>query len=103
MKRYKNLYPQLRDFQNLLLASKKAQKGKRFRFEVSLFNLNFEREILRLQRELETKTYQHGGYREFVINEGKKRTISAAPYRDRIVHHALLQYHRTDFRAIVYL
>jgi len=44
---------------------------------------------LQLQRELQTRTYQPGGYRTFEIYEPKQRIISAAPYRDRVVHHRL--------------
>jgi len=35
------------------------------------------------------QTYQHGGYREFIVCDSKKRRIKAAPFRDRVVHHAL--------------
>ena len=35
------------------------------------------------------KTYRPGPYRTFTIYEGKTRQISAAPFRDRVVHHAL--------------
>ena len=55
----------------------------------SRFNLNLENELLGLQRELLEKTYRHGGYRDFFIYDPKRRLISAAPYRDRVVHHAL--------------
>ena len=48
-----------------------------------------EIELERIQEELVTKSYRPGGYRTFQIVEPKKRMISAAPYRDRVVHHAL--------------
>lgn len=89
MKRYGNLYPQIVEFENVLLAAKKAQRGKRFRENVLNFNYNLEAELVQLQRELESKTYQPGTYRTFEIKEPKPRQISAAPYRDRVVHHAL--------------
>ena len=89
MKRYGNLYPQVIEFENILLAARKAQKGKRFRENVLAFNYNLEEELVKLQRELATKTYQPGAYRTFYIKEPKSRMISAAPYRDRVVHHAL--------------
>ncbi len=89
MKRYGNLYPQITDFSNLLLSSKKAQKGKRFRENVLKFNYHLEAELAKLKTELITHTYQPGKYRTFEIFEPKRRTISAAPYRDRVVHHAL--------------
>ena len=34
-------------------------------------------------------TYQPGEYRSFFIYDPKRRLISAAPFRDRVVHHAL--------------
>lgn len=89
MKRFKNLYPAVFEFQNLLKAARQAQRGKRFRPDVAQFNLNLERELLSLQQELKEKSYRHGGYRHFPVHEGKKRIISSAPYRDRVVHHAL--------------
>lgn len=89
MKRYGNLWPQIIAFENLLLASRQAQKGKRFRGNVLEFNHKLEIEILQLHSELKNLTYQPGAYRTFRIRDPKPRMISAAPYRDRVVHHAL--------------
>lgn len=89
MKRHSNLYPQIIAFENLLNAAHKAQRQKRYRDPVLAFNHHMERELLQLQQELATQTYQPGGYRTFEIYEPKQRVISAAPYRDRVVHHAL--------------
>lgn len=89
MKRYGNLWHQITDFENLLQASRQAQRGKRFRDNVLNFNYNLEQELAQLKTELETKTYQPGAYKTFEIVEPKRRMISAAPYRDRVVHHAL--------------
>ncbi|MGH7455936.1 MAG: RNA-dependent DNA polymerase, partial [bacterium] len=82
MKTHANLYEAICSFENLLDAAKKAQKGKRRQNNVSRFNVNLENELITLQRELREKTYQPGNYHEFLIYEPKKRTISAAPYRD---------------------
>lgn len=89
MKRYGCLYSQIINFENILIAAKKAQKGKKFRDNVLEFNYNFESEIAKLQEELVNQTYRPGNYRTFYIKEPKIRMISAAPYRDRVVHHAL--------------
>lgn len=75
-------------FQNLLLAARKAQRGKRMKAGTAHFNFFGERELLRLQTELRAGTYRPGAYRHFTIREPKPRLISAAPYRDRVVHHA---------------
>ena len=89
MKTYNRLFHQICSFENLLRASRKAQCGKRFQDEVAHFNFYLERELYRLRDELQTQTYQPGPYHEFHIYEPKLRKISAAPYRDRVVHHAL--------------
>ncbi len=89
MKRYGNLWPEVIAFDNLLAAAMKAQRGKRYRGNVLEFNANIEVELERIQSELINKTYTPGEYRTFFIVEPKKRLISAAPYRDRVVHHAL--------------
>ncbi len=89
MKRYGNLWHQIISFDNILLAARKAQKGKRFRPSVLGFNNDLERELEILQTELSTKTYCPGNYTTFEIFDPKPPVISAAPYRDRVVHHAL--------------
>lgn len=89
MKRHRNLYPQITSFENLLAAAKQAQRGKRYRDPVLEFNANLEAELFQLQRELRHQTYEPGAYTLFEIYEPKRRVISAAPYRDRVVHHAL--------------
>jgi len=89
MKRYGNLWYQIIAFENLLNAARQAQRGKRFRHNVLTFNYNLETELFQLNTELAQKTYQPGTYKTFEIVEPKRRLISAAPYRDRVVHHAL--------------
>jgi retron-type reverse transcriptase len=89
MKRHRNLWQSVVTFDNILLATKKAQRSKRFRPNVLEFNYNLEIEIIRLQQELQNKTYHPSPYKVFQIIDPKPRQISAAAYRDRIVHHAL--------------
>ena len=89
MKTFKNLYPSIYEWKNLVLAAKNAQKGKRYRSYVTRFNLQLESELLSLQSQLKDKTYQPGSYWSFMIYDPKERMISAAPYRDRVIHHAL--------------
>ncbi len=89
MKTYRNLYPQIISFENLYLAFRKARKGKRGRPEVAAFELDLEPNLFRLQEELAARTYRPGPYRNFFVRERKLRLISAAPFGDRVVHHAL--------------
>ena len=89
MKTFTNLYPQICSFENLLSAAKKAEKGKRSKASVARFNVDLEKNIFQLQRQLSDHSYRPGKYRHFTVYESKKRLISAAPFRDRVVHHAL--------------
>jgi len=89
MKTYKHLYPQVCSFENLHLAYLKAKKGKSGKPPVAAFMRKREDEIFALQSELREKTYKPGAYHSFYVHDPKKRLISAAPFRDRVVHHAL--------------
>ncbi|PSN17530.1 RNA-dependent DNA polymerase [filamentous cyanobacterium CCP5] len=89
MKRYGYLWQDIVAFDNLLRAARQAQKGKRFRDNVLRFNYRLEDQLIQLQQQLLTKTYRPGNYKTFQVKQPKPRLISAAPYRDRVVHHAL--------------
>jgi retron-type reverse transcriptase len=89
MRRYGNLWQRLISFPNLLAAARKAQRGKRLRPNVLAFHFALERELWMLHEELAAQTYRPGPYRTFTLPETKPRLISAAPYRDRVVHHTL--------------
>jgi RNA-directed DNA polymerase len=83
------MYDKLVSWDNLLLAYRKAAKGKRGQPNVAAFEYSLEDNLLKLQQELQDFTYHPGPYTSFHIHEPKPRLISAAPFRDRVVHHAL--------------
>mgnify|MGYP001482494003 CR=1 FL=1 len=83
------MFQQLTSFENLLLACRKASKGKRGHPNVAAFEYRLEDNLLQLQHELRKRTYEPGKYHSFYIHDPKKRLLSAAPFRDRVVHHAL--------------
>jgi hypothetical protein len=87
----RNLFLHVHAFENLYWAFRQARRGKRGREEVAAFEYDLEKNLLQLQAELQTATYRPGPYRHFWIHEPKRRKISAAPFRDRVVHHALCQ------------
>jgi RNA-directed DNA polymerase len=89
MKRVGNLWPGLISFANLVRALRRAARGKRSRPDVAAFLFDQERQLTRLACELQAGSYRPGPYRTFQILEPKPRLISAAPFRDRVVHHAL--------------
>ena len=90
MKRLGGIWRQVVSFENLLSAYRKARRGKRERPEVARFGLDLEKELLSLQRELLAGDYHPGTYRLFTLYERKPRLIAAAPFRDRVVHHAVM-------------
>ena len=89
VKRYADLFPQITTFENLFTAYRKASKGKRGQPNVAVFEFDLERNLFDLQAELMDGSYRPGAYRSFYIRDPKRRLISAAPFRDRVVHHAL--------------
>lgn len=64
----------------------KYRKGKHASTDLDYFQYNLESELFRLCKELNGNTYQHGGYRKFMVCDNKKREISVASVRDRVVH-----------------
>ncbi len=90
MKTYNNLYPQITDFDNLHQAWRKARRGKRYKSAAAAFERHLDEEITLLAHELAEEIWQPGGFRSFTVHEPKRRKISAAPFRDRVVHHALV-------------
>jgi len=90
MRRRGGLWEGVVSWDNLVLAARKARRGKRVRPAVQAFEFDQEEELLRLQEDLEGGTYRPGPFRSHWITRPKARLISAAPYRDRVVHHALM-------------
>lgn len=90
MKRIDNIYDKGCSIDNLLLADKIARKGKLKQSGVINFDKDFNQEIADLYRELVTKTYKTSNYTTRTIYERKERVISILPYRDRVVHHAIM-------------
>jgi hypothetical protein len=76
---------------NLLLAFRRAATGKRRKHSTAQLEFRLSDQLLQMQDELLDGSYLPGAYRHFHIHEPKHRLISAAPFRDRVVHHALCQ------------
>ncbi len=71
-------------------AWRKASKGKRYKRTTADFAINLDEEIVTLHQELRDETYMPSGYTHFTVHDPKRRKISAAAFRDRVVHHALV-------------
>ena len=83
------MFEELYSWENLYLAYRLAAKGKRGRVAAAAFEYRLEDNLFDLQHELRDESYRPGPYQSFYIHEPKRRLISAAPFRDRVVHHAL--------------
>ncbi|MFM9938772.1 MAG: hypothetical protein ACKVP7_04665 [Hyphomicrobiaceae bacterium] len=87
--KHDNLFDDIASFNALRVAARKAVKGKRRKPGAASFFANLERELLRLERQLRDGSYRPGRYVEILVRDPKERLVSAAPFRDRVVHHAL--------------
>ncbi|MHC4861673.1 MAG: RNA-dependent DNA polymerase, partial [Planctomycetota bacterium] len=90
MRTVKRLFPEIVSFENLLQAYRLARRAGRVRPQVVAFDYALERNLLELRDDLLAGTYAPGPYRSFFVHEPKRRLVSAAPFRDRVVHHALV-------------
>ena len=88
-KLHDGLFERIANFEALREAARKAVLGKRKKPGAAGFYANLERELLRLERSLLDGSYRPGRYVEILVKEPKERLVSAAPFRDRVVHHAL--------------
>ena len=82
-------WERLTSFSNLLLAFKLAAKGRRGTAAIAEFESHLETVLPELRQELLDASYRPGQYASFYVHDPKLRLISAAPFRDRVVHHAL--------------
>src|SRR3974390_2710813 len=87
--RHDYLFDRIANFQALYAAARRAVKGKRKKPGAAAFFANLEGELLALERQLRAGEYRPGRYVAFEVNDPKRRIVSAAPFRDRVVHHAL--------------
>ena len=90
MKRIGGLYHQIHSYENLCLAFWKAAKGKQDRREVVVFRENFEVKIQKLRRELIDHEPDIGHYHFFKVFDPKHRSICAATFPERVLHHAIM-------------
>lgn len=86
---------------NLLLAEKRARRGKRWQYGVQVFDRNPEANILSLHDMLKNKTYRTSPYKTFKIHDPKERVVYCLPYfPDRIAHHAIMNVMKPIFNSV---
>ncbi|HLD06677.1 MAG TPA: reverse transcriptase/maturase family protein [Candidatus Nanoarchaeia archaeon] len=90
MKTYKNLFSQLCSLDNLQSAYEKAKKRKASSPRVQKFAEHWQLHLVLLRKELLSGTYKPQPLRRFVLRDPKTRVICVSDFRDRVVHHALV-------------
>ncbi len=78
-------------FRFLRAMALRAARGKRKSPGAAAFLADLETECLRLERQLRSGSWRPGPYVAFEVREPKPRMVSAAAFRDRVVHHALCE------------
>ena len=90
MKRKGHLIEQIADVDNLYLAFHKACRGKQRKAEVLAFREHFDENIAMLRENVLSGHITVGNYHYFTIYDPKERVICAAPFRERVLHHAIM-------------
>ena len=87
---YNNLWEQVVTFENLFNAYESASRGRRYKNSVLGYRQHLEENIIDTLNLLTWKQWSPSRFKEFYIYDPKKRLISAPPFKDRVVHHALV-------------
>jgi len=85
-----NIYYKIYKWDNLILAWKKARRGKTKKEYIIKFEEDIVNNLQELQFELMTQTYSPRPLINFILRDPKTRKISKSDFRDRIIHHALM-------------
>ena len=83
--------PPLLSFENLYRNYLTCRKHKRNTINCMKFEINAEENLLNLSEELQNGTYQPTRSVCFMVERPKMREIIAADFRDRVVHHILVE------------
>lgn len=90
MKRHGLLMGEIVDGENLRVAFWKAAKGKRGKTECIEFAERLDENLALLGAELRDGSVELGNYHYFKVHDPKERLICAASFRERVLHHALM-------------
>lgn len=90
MKRAGYLIEKIAETENLYFAFYKAAKTKHASSEVKEYTRKLDYNIMNLQEQLLTGTVPLGNYHYFKIYDPKERTICAASFHERVMHHAVM-------------
>jgi hypothetical protein len=92
--------PPLFSFENLYRNYLKCRKNKRNTINALKFEINAEEKLLDLSEELQNGTYQPARSVCFMVERPKMREIIAADFRDRVIHHILVERLESIFEPV---
>ncbi len=90
---------QVVEAENLSLAFHATRKGKALDSSLLAFELDLENNLALIRKEVLNNGYTFGPYHPFMILDPKPRMIHAAPVRDRVLHHAIIQATESTFES----
>lgn len=90
MKRTGYLIERIADLDNLYEAYHKACRGKRFQSDVMDFGRSLNANLSKMRKDILTGDIPVGNYTYFTIVDPKLRTICAAAFPERVLHHAIM-------------
>ncbi len=97
MKRENDLIEKIAEPDNLRLAFWKARKAKEGKIEVAQFRMHLDKNLLSIREELLSGKLKVGNYHYFTIFDPKERLICAASFKERVLHHAIMNICHANF------
>ncbi|MFW5988633.1 MAG: reverse transcriptase domain-containing protein, partial [Desulfosudaceae bacterium] len=85
-----DLWQQVISWETLYNSYLEARKGHKFKQEVLDFGSSLEENLTNIHNHLIYKSWEPGPWRQFWVYDPKSRLIQAPPFKDRVVHHALV-------------
>ncbi len=103
MKRVGNLIEKIADIDNLFDAYYKARRGKQHKCSVQQYAQHIEENLVSLRHQILSGDIEVGAYHRFKIYDPKERVICAAPFSERVLHHAIMNICKPVFeRHLIY-
>jgi len=80
------------EFNKIIAAYQKCAKGKKKSLDCFRFESQLGKELTQLANDINQRTYHPGESRCFVVTNPRAREIWASSFRDRVVHHLIVDH-----------
>jgi RNA-directed DNA polymerase len=90
VKTHKCLFERVYSLENMIRAWEKARRNKTLHKNIIEFEQDLHHNLRLLSREIRNKTYSPRPLQTFILRDPKTRKISKSNFRDRVVHHAIV-------------